>query len=209
MTRERTPDARLLELAHAGDRAAFQELVTPFVASIRRITLAFCSARPDADDLAQEALLKAYRSLRGAPEVMNLEAWLYSVTRSVCHDAYRQRRARGRDAEVEFDEQRDGQELSHPTAHELLQQKSESERLWCAIRALEPTFRVPLVLVDIEGLPYEQVARIEGIPVGTVRSRLSRARQRLAEILGRGDAAGTFSSSAPSSPPSTRVSLAK
>jgi RNA polymerase sigma-70 factor (ECF subfamily) len=195
----------LLELAQKGNGGAFQQLIAPFVSSIRRITLAFCAARPEADDLAQEALLKAYRSLQGGSEVKNFEAWLYSVTRSVCHDAYRQRRSRGRDTEVEFDEHRDGQEQMQPGPDELLQAKTEAERLWCAIRALEPTFRIPLVLFDIEGLPYEQIARIEGVPVGTVRSRLSRARQRLAQILTSGEVPGTFSSKVPS----CELSLAK
>lgn len=192
-------DARLVELAQKGDRAAFQRLVAPFIGSIRRIARAFCPTRAEADDLAQEALLKAYRSLQGAAELRNFEAWLYSVTRSVCHDAYRQRKSRGRQGEVEFDEQRDVADCPAPSADELFEAKSDAERLWAAIRALEPTFRIPLVLFDIEGLPYEQVARIEGIPVGTVRSRLSRARQRLAQILASAETSGTFSAPVPSS----------
>lgn len=198
-------DARLVELAQQGDRGAFQRLVSPFIASIRRITLAFSATRAEADDLAQDALLKAYRSLQGASELRNFEAWLYSVTRSVCHDAYRQRRSRGRDAEVEFDEQRDAIEANAIDPDELLQAKSDAERLWAAIRALEPTFRIPLVLFDIEGLPYEQIARIEAVPVGTVRSRLARARQRLAQILAAVETPGTFSGQLPSS----EMSLAK
>lgn len=205
MPAETPPDARLLELAQKGDRAAFQALIAPYIGSIRRITRAFCAARPEADDLAQEALIKAYRSLQGATEIKNLEAWLYSVTRSVCHDAYRQLRSRGRDGEVEFDEHRDGHEQLHPDPDELLAAKDDAERLWCAIRTLETTFRIPLVLFDIEGLPYEQIARIEGVPVGTVRSRLSRARERLAQILTQHETAGTFSARFPSSP----LSLAK
>jgi RNA polymerase sigma-70 factor (ECF subfamily) len=205
MTAPKLPEARLLELARKGNSRAFQELIAPFVGGIRRITTAFCSARAEADDLAQDALLKAYRSLQGPSEIKNLEAWLYSVTRSVCHDAYRQRLSRGRDGEVEFDERRDGQELQQRDPDQLLEAKSDAERLWCAIRSLEPTFRIPLVLFDIEGLAYEQVARIEGVPVGTVRSRLSRARQRLAQILSQSEASGTFSAAVPSA----HLSLAK
>jgi RNA polymerase sigma-70 factor (ECF subfamily) len=123
----------------------------------------------------------------------------------VCHDAYRQQRSRGRDGEVEFDEARDGHQQLQPDPGELLEAKNDAERLWCAIRSLEPTFRIPLVLFDIEGLPYEQIARIEGVPVGTVRSRLSRARERLGQILTESEAPGTFSPRVPS----PQLSLAK
>ena len=170
----------LVERALRGESKAFERLVLPHVAAIRRVAFAFCRKREDADDLAQEALLKAYRSLktfRGG----SLTSWLYSVTRSVCHDWYRSRKSRGQLAEVELSEELDLAEPHGPQS--LLHARYESERLWGAIRQLEPKFRVPLVLFEIEGLSYEEVARIEGTPVGTIRSRLSRARKRLLALL--------------------------
>lgn len=200
-------DRERLERARRRDAAAFQQLVEPHIGAIRRIALAFCRTQSDADDLAQEALLKAYRSLKGFDGKGPIAPWLYAVTRSVCHDWYRAQRARRRQEEVEFNEGAHGSEddaaKSQPGSQlALLASKDRAERLWNAIRTLEPTFRVPLVLFDIEGMSYEEVARIERVPIGTVRSRLSRARERLHAVLERQEKSvtesGTLSSSLPS-----------
>lgn len=173
-------DQHLVERAQAGDAAAFEALMKPYVAPLRRITYSFCRDWTEADDLAQDALLKVFRSLSTFASDTDLTAWVYSVTRSVCTDWYRSSRSRGRQHEVPLDEelsdQSDGQEG-------LLRAKDEAEQLWRAIRCLEPNFRVPLVLFDIEGMSYDEIARIERIPVGTVRSRLSRARQQVHDLL--------------------------
>ena len=173
-------DASLVEEAQQGSCSAFEQLVRPHYAAVRRIAFAFCRRRADADDLAQEALLKAYRSLhsfRGG----SLSAWLYAVTRSVCHDWYRHRKVRAHLNSTELDEPQHADDSDGPA--ELLSAKSESEALWDAIRELDPKFRIPLVLFDIEGLSYEEIARIERTPVGTIRSRLSRARKQLLDAL--------------------------
>jgi RNA polymerase sigma-70 factor, ECF subfamily len=182
------PALEPLERARKQDARAFQELVEPHIAAVRRIALAFCRRQTDADDLAQEALLKAYRSLSTFDGTGPIAPWLYAVTRSVCHDWYRAERVRKQKAQVEFKEGQHGGEeqaaQSRPGNQEaLLASKDRSEQLWNAIRTLDPIFRIPLVLFDIEGLSYEEVARIERVPVGTVRSRLSRARQRLHVLL--------------------------
>lgn len=155
----------------------------PYVAPLRRISYSFCRDWSEADDLAQEALLKVFRSLSTFASDTDLTPWVYSVTRSVCTDWYRSSKSRGRQHEVPLDplhealpDPADGQEG-------LLSAKGEVEQLWRAIRSLEPNFRVPLVLFDIEGMSYDEIARIEHIPVGTVRSRLSRAREQVHSLL--------------------------
>lgn len=180
MSRADVNQKKLVERAIAGDSPAFEQLVGPHIATVRRIAFAFCHQRANADEIAQDALLKAYRFLntfKGG----NLGPWLYSVTRSVCHDWYRHQKSRGRMHEVELNEEQDLEHSVSPDS--LLGARTENEQLWAAIRQLEPKFRVPLVLFEMEGLSYEEVARIEGVPVGTVRSRLSRARKRLLAML--------------------------
>jgi RNA polymerase sigma-70 factor (ECF subfamily) len=173
-------DRDLLGRAQQGDPAAFEELIRPHLASVRRFAYAFSHNWSDADDLAQEALIKAFRSLPRFEQCSALTTWLYTVTRSVCLDHLRSRAARERQLDDCLDERliddSEGQDA-------LLCHKADAEQLWRAIRGLEPEFRAALVLFDIEGLSYEQVAEAERIPVGTVRSRLSRARQRLAAAL--------------------------
>lgn len=148
---------------------------------MRRFAFSFAGNWPDADDLAQEVLVKAYRSIGGFEGRANVSTWLFTLCRSVFIDSRRGRLGKARLRETEIDP---GREADPGDDQErLVVQKGEVERLWRAIRALDPEFRIPVVLCDIEGMAYEQVATIEGIPIGTVRSRLSRARVKLAVAL--------------------------
>ena len=97
-------DRDLLERARAGDSRAFGELIRPHVPSVRRFAYAFARRWSDADDLAQEALLKAFRSMPSYEGRAALGTWLYSVTRSVCYDHYRSSLAHARNAEDPLDE---------------------------------------------------------------------------------------------------------
>jgi len=174
-------DHDLVERARRGDRAAFQELVRPHLDSVRRFAFSFAGNWADADDLAQEVLLKAYRSIGGFEGRSSLSTWLYTLARSVFIDSRRGRQGTTRAREQELDEQMGAEEAE--SQEELAAHKQEVERLWRAVRALPAEFRVPVVLCDIEGMSYEQVAAVEGVPIGTVRSRLSRARGKLAAAL--------------------------
>lgn len=174
------PNDMLLHRARTGDPDAFQTLVQPHLSSVRRFAYSFARNWSDADDLAQEALLKAFRGFGDFEARASLSTWLYTVVRSVCQDhhrsAYQRRRAL-------HDPPDDAMEDERPPVDELLERRDDAALLWDAIRELEPTFRVPIVLFDIEGCSYEDVARIEQVPIGTVRSRLSRARKRLRAAL--------------------------
>jgi RNA polymerase sigma-70 factor, ECF subfamily len=178
-------DRQLLERARAGDSLAFGELIRPHVPSMRRFAYAFARHWSDADDLAQEALIKAFRSIAGFEGRASLGTWLYGVTRSVCLDHFRSKLAHARDAEDPLEDRGEAAQASPLEGPDrLLEAKHESQRLWRALKALPAEFRVPLVLFEIEGLAYEEIAHIEGVPIGTIRSRLSRARAQLKTALG-------------------------
>lgn len=177
-------DRPLLERARAGDRAAFGELIAPHVPSVRRFAYAFARHWSDADDLAQEALLKAFRAIAGFEGRSSLVTWLYSVTRSVCFDHYRGKLAHAREAEDPLDDHAESAPLTPDAGPErLLEAKDDAELLWRALKALPAEYRVPIVLFEIEGLAYEEIAHVEGVPVGTIRSRMSRGRQQLHVLL--------------------------
>jgi RNA polymerase sigma-70 factor, ECF subfamily len=176
-------DPQLLERARAGDSAAFGELIRPHLASVRRFAYAFARRWSDADDLAQEALFKAYRAIGSFEGRASLATWLYSVTRSVCLDHYRGKLAHARSAEDPLEDHAENAPASQAGPDGLLEAKGEAERLWQALKMLPAEFRVPLVLFEIEGLAYEEIARIESVPIGTIRSRLSRGRQQLKALL--------------------------
>lgn len=195
-------DRTLLQRARQGEVAAFEALIQPHVAAVRRFAYSFCGNWADADDLAQEALVKAFRSIASFRGDAAVATWLYTVVRSACVDWRRSRQAKNRANEAALG---DGLSDSRDAQDVLLAKKDDAEQLWAAIRLLDPRFRVPVVLCDIEGMDYEQIAAIERVPVGTVRSRISRGRRQLrdlltesAEQLAAGSEPGTRSTSASS-----------
>jgi RNA polymerase sigma-70 factor (ECF subfamily) len=182
----------LVERAKAGDPRAFQELVRPHVDSIRRFARSFCKNDGDADDLAQDALLKAYRAIGSYDGRASLTTWLYTVAKNQFLDHRRGKLFRWRSRESELTE---ANPTSIPNAEQLLDAHRKVEMLWRALGRVDEKFRIPLVLVEIDGLTYEQVAEIERLPVGTVRSRISRAKAQLREHLGFREGLPTIESS--------------
>jgi len=180
-----------LEKAKAGDPQAFQELVRPHVDSIRRFARSFCKSESDADDLAQDALLKAYRSFGTFDGRSSLTTWLYTVAKNQFLDHRRGKLFRWRSRENELG---DMDPSSLPGAEHLLDERQRVEFLWAALRRIDEKFRTPLVLAEIDGISYEQIAEIEQIPIGTVRSRIARAKDQLRTLIGQ---SAEFSSLAP------------
>ena len=142
-----------------------------------------------AEDAVQEAYLRALRffdDLRGE----DARPWLMGIVRNACYDCMRQQRRLG--DQVEFDEMRDSEGDGPATASwpdgsvdpaALWEQRARGERVNAAIGALAPAFREVIVLRELEEMSYEDIARVAGIPLGTVMSRLSRARALLREAL--------------------------
>jgi RNA polymerase sigma factor (sigma-70 family) len=131
----------------------------------------------DAEDVVQEAYLKAFRHLAGF-RGDDGRAWLLAIVRNTCYDRLRQSGVRGNSA---FDEgiHSVGQSIRNPETSLL--EKERSELLREALRALSPEYREVLVLRELEELSYVEIASVTKIPIGTVMSRLSRARQQLQE----------------------------
>lgn len=140
-----------------------------------------------ADDAVQEAYLRAFRffgGLRGE----SARPWLLGIVRNACYDWMRQNRQLA--DQLEFDELRDSEAVSAPFSSSAdgdparqWEQRVQGERVNAAIDALPPVYREVIVLRELEELRYEDIARIAGIPLGTVMSRLSRARSMLRESL--------------------------
>ncbi len=137
-----------------------------------------------ADDVVQEAYLRAYRffgDLRGA----SARPWLLGIVRNACFDWMRQQRVL--DAQLVFDEFSPPPgvvtEPASPDPADGYDQRQQSQRVNAAIAALAPVFREVIVLRELEEMSYEEVARVVGIPIGTVMSRLSRARALLRTAL--------------------------
>jgi RNA polymerase sigma-70 factor (ECF subfamily) len=168
--------------AQDGDIRAFEALVSDQLPVVRRFARAFARSDSDADDLAQDALLRVYRNLKSFRYQSAFSTWLYSVVRSAFLDAAKASAARTRLLEEPLG--RDHLEVTGGTRpDDAAEGEDERRRLWRAIREVPVEFRTALVLFDIEGCTYDEVAAIEGIAVGTVKSRLHRARGQLRVLL--------------------------
>lgn len=147
----------------------------------------------NAEDVVQEAYLRAFRFFRDV-QGDDIRPWLLGIVRNACFDWMRQHRHL--DHQLEFDELRDTDAGSafpesgttDPVA--MLERRGQSERVNRAIDALAPMFREVIVLRELEEMSYEDIAHVTGIPVGTVMSRLSRARALLRGLL-QGEAPAT------------------
>ena len=134
-----------------------------------------------AHDVVQEAYLRAFRFFGGLREA-NARPWLLGIVRNACYDWMRQNQAFA--AELSFDEERDS--VAAPLSADpaaLWEQRAQRGRINAAIEALAPPFREVIVLRELEELSYEEIAQVAGIPIGTVMSRLSRARAALRVAL--------------------------
>jgi len=173
----------LIERAKEGDVAAFEKLIGAQLGRVRRYARAFATSDPDADDLAQEALLKVFRSLRLFRYQSAFGTWLYAVVRSVFLDREKSRAGRNRTLEEPLEGRAALDASGDPPPDEVIAQGQERRRVWEALWRVPADFRSAIVLFDIEGYSYDEVAAVEGVPVGTVKSRLSRGRSHLRRVL--------------------------
>jgi RNA polymerase sigma-70 factor, ECF subfamily len=177
----------LARRAQQGDVAAFERLIGEHIPLVRRFARAFTHGQEAAADLAQDALLKVYRSIGGYRFQSSFSTWLYAIVRNVYLDDARSRAGRDRAAERPLDARGlDGDPTADPDAPRAdrrLEREELRRQVWDALGNIPSDFRSTLVLYDIEGLTYEEIAAIENSPLGTVKSRLSRGREHLRRAL--------------------------
>lgn len=154
-------------------REQFAQAAKAHGGAMYRSARAALDSDADAEDAVGEALLKAWQNWDRLRDPANLRAWLLRIT---VNCAYAQRRKLGRVTAVEDMEPLAGSTEDRPY-----------EDLWEAVCALPPDYRVAVTLFYYEDMTVEQIARTLGLPRGTVKSRLSRARKRLRELLGEGE----------------------
>jgi RNA polymerase sigma-70 factor, ECF subfamily len=175
----------LLEAAQAGDRAALEALLSSYLAPIYRFGMKMCRDRHDAEDVAQETLLAASRSVEGFRGASSLSTWLYSIARRACL----RRRRRGKhepESYLPLESPIHGGSLADDRTLAPDEEAARSElsrALQSAIERLEDDHREVLVLRDVQGLTAPEVAEVLGISVEAVKSRLHRARQAMRHEL--------------------------
>lgn len=178
-------DELLLRRAQRGDSAAFEALVTPHEGMLWRICWRYMRNSEDAADCLQETMLKAWRTLPSFRGSGDLEAWLYRVCATCCLDALRRRKRTEADSVEVLHEAGYDPADGAPLPEEAVQQREEQQALRMAMDELAPEMREALVLSVLEGRSYEDVARLTGASLGTVKSRINRARGKLLEKMTR------------------------
>jgi RNA polymerase sigma-70 factor (ECF subfamily) len=183
--------ARLAKSSLAGDRAAFDRLIMLHKHKVFNLCYRLLGDYDDADDCAQEVFIKVSRSLKNYRFESRFSTWLYRVTVNTCKNKFRSLDYRLRSKKVRIDtvipmEDKENvvdiENGAGSPATELL--RKEIDRLiQKAIDALPPKQKLVVVLRDIEGKSYEEIVGITGFKPGTVKSKLSRARQQLREAL--------------------------
>ena len=181
-----TTDAELLPRCRGGDQAAWRELVALHTRKVFGLAYRFTGRVDEAEDLTQEVFVKVYQTLgRYRESDGSFGGWLMAVARNHAIDHYRRRKQeRLRRAEdpavLEVAPARE----EHPITG--LEREERKRLVHSGLRALPPDLRIPLILRDLQELPYEAIASELGIPLGTVKSRINRARLELAKrLLGR------------------------
>jgi RNA polymerase sigma-70 factor (ECF subfamily) len=182
-------DEELIEKTRRGDRAAFQALVEKYQRRIYAVAYGLLGNREDALDAVQEAFIKAYRSLDGFKGKSGFYTWLYRIVSNTAIDLGRKSSRR---EEIEFREEIDADEEkgNYPIAPSAqdpaseLMKKELGELIEGAIAKLPPEQRTAVVLREIEGLSYREIAKVMRCSQGTVMSRLHYGRKKLQELLG-------------------------
>jgi RNA polymerase sigma-70 factor (ECF subfamily) len=146
------------------------------IPNLRAFGVSLCGDVERADDLVQETLLKAWNHLDSFQEGTNLRAWLFTILRNTYFSECRRRRR-----EVE---DRDGNKAEELAVHPGQQGHLDMQDFRRALNLLPPDQREALVLVGAAGFSYEEAASVSGCAVGTIKSRVNRARTKLGELLG-------------------------
>lgn len=176
-------DDALIDRTLAGDMGAFEELVARHRGLVFRVA-ARIAGQHDADDVAQDAFLRAFHRLPGFRRESPFRAWLLRITQNAALDAVARRPPRSAEA-VGDAEQSSHEPATTRTPVEELEETERRDRLAAKLRLMQPAHRTVLVLRDLEGLSYDEIAAATASPLGSVKGRLHRARRELIEILRR------------------------
>ncbi len=186
------PESRLIERLVAHDERAFNELVRLYERRVLTLVLRMLGNPAEAEDVAQEVFVQVFKAIGTFRGEAKLSTWIYRIAINLCKNRVKYLKVRHTGEQDELGEVEErgglgggggggrrglGSEVERPD--EMMSGKQVERIVQRAIAELEPTFRECLVLCDVEELSYEQIEEITGLPIGTVKSRIHRARAQL------------------------------
>ncbi|MDO9175870.1 MAG: sigma-70 family RNA polymerase sigma factor [Actinomycetota bacterium] len=171
------------------DRSEFAQEAMQYAPQLYSAALRMTRSRSDAEDLVQETYLRAYRGYEGFTEGTNLRAWLFRILTNTFINTYRAKQRRVQ--ETELDDVEDlylykrisGVDVASRSAEDTLFELFPDDEVKAALESLPESFRLPVLLADVEGFAYKEIAEMLDIPIGTVMSRLHRGRKAMQKAL--------------------------
>lgn len=187
------PDQALVDRCKAGDVEAYDQLVGLYQRKVIQLCFNHLNQYEEACDLAQEVFVQVYHNLGGFKGQSRFSTWLYRVTLNACYNRQKWMGAKGRNkvGSLEGLLEKDQIDPGHSAlfrdpalgALDRMEQRETTASVREAMGRLTPEYQKVVELVDLEGMSYDEAADVIGIPVNTVRSRLSRAREGLKKVL--------------------------
>lgn len=179
-------EKELISKLKNGDRDAFNILIEAYQQKVINLAYTMLSSQEDAYDAAQETFIRIYKNIGEFKGASSLSTWIYRICTNICNDMLRKRsRVKGI---ISLDSDEDENPINRladdsPTPEQAAEQNERTVAVRRAIEQLSPEYREVLVLCDIEGLSYDEISSVINCPVGTIKSRLNRARANLKKIL--------------------------
>lgn len=176
----------LIKKAQKNDVHAFEKLIAEHQTTVYNIALKIMGNPEDAQDAAQEALIKVFKNIKKFKGDSKFSTWLYRVTHNVCLDELRKRKTNISSIDEYYEDDKNpvlniADEI--PTPEQQLLNKEQAQMLKKAINSLPPVSKAAIYLREVKDFSYEEIAKIQKCSVGTVKSRISRARVQLKEII--------------------------
>jgi RNA polymerase sigma-70 factor (ECF subfamily) len=177
-------DEKLVERCLQGDDAAWEQIVNSYTRRIYNLGYRYTNRRDEAEDLTQEILVRVYQNLKSfRADAGTFQNWILKVGRNLIIDHYRQTRRFQQAAGTEELETMNLKDEKAPNPERTVERDEAARFLREGLQALSPELKEAIILRDIEGMAYLEIAELLGIPEGTVKSRINRGRLELAKLL--------------------------
>ncbi len=177
-------DCRLVERCLEGDDDAWEAVVNAYGRRLYNLSYRYVNRREEAEDLTQEIMVRVYRNLGSyRPEAGSFENWLLRVGRNLIIDHYRRNRRFAGAGGTEELEAMNLSDTRSPSPQQAAERAEDARFVRAGLESLSPELREAVILRDLEGMEYREIAGLLGVPEGTVKSRINRGRIELARLL--------------------------